>query len=79
MPGPSSRIVPLSMLSPLRNQENVCPPLQVSLAKTDACVELDLIALSVKCQKGQAIDTLNLLGIIHRLTGVFSEGRHIPH
>lgn len=37
----------------------------------------DLIAISAKCQKGEGIDTLNLLGIIHCLTGVFSEGRQI--
>lgn len=40
-------------------------------------MEHDLIAISAKCQKGEGIDTLNLLGIIHCLTGVFSEGRQI--
>ena len=59
--------------------ENICSPLQMSVAKSDTCMEHDLIAISAKCQKGEGIDTLNLLGIIHCLTGVFSEGRQIPH
>ena len=54
-------------------------PLFRCLAKTDTCRGHDLIAISAKCQKGEGIDTLNLLGIIHCLTGVFSEGRQIPH
>ena len=51
----------------------------MSVAKTDTCTGHDLIAISAKCQKGEGIDTLNLLGIIHCLTRVFSEGRQIPH
>lgn len=51
----------------------------MSVAKADTCTGHDLIAISAKCQKGEEIDTLNLLGIIHCLTGVFREGRQIPH
>ena len=50
----------------------------MSVAKTDTCTGHDLIAISAKCQKGEEIDTLNLLEIIHCLTGVFREGRQIP-
>lgn len=43
----------------------------MSVAKADTCTGHDLIAISAKCQKGEEISTLNLLGIIHCLTGVF--------